>query len=86
MAKGIAADKVRGGLRHALVCPNVTEKTKNKRIAHSERIRAGSLAIVDQPQVARNCILLAFGLQMTCRLSLLLRLFYFPSFSSLCFH
>ena len=34
------------GLRHAVVCPNVTGRTK-KRIAQSKRARAGSLALVD---------------------------------------
>ena len=43
------AQKARVGLRHAavvLVCPNVTERTK-QRIAQSKRARAGSLAMVD---------------------------------------
>ena len=39
------AEKARAGLRHA-VCPNVTGRTK-ERISQSERVRAGSLAIVD---------------------------------------
>ena len=43
MAKWIAAEKVRAGLRHAVLC---TGRTK-ERIAQSKRIRAGSLAIVD---------------------------------------
>ena len=34
------------GLRHAVVCPNVTGRTK-ERIAQSKRARAGSLALVD---------------------------------------
>ena len=34
------------GRRHAMVCPNVTGRTK-KRIAQSKRARAGSLALVD---------------------------------------
>ena len=34
MAKWIAADKTRAGLRHAVVCPNVTGRTK-ERIAQS---------------------------------------------------
>ena len=39
---------------------------------------AGSLAIVDTPQIARTCILRVFGLPMSCcRLSLVLRLFCF---------
>ena len=46
MAKWIAAEKSRAGLRHAVVCPNVTGRTK-ERIAQSKRARAGSLAIVD---------------------------------------
>ena len=46
MAKRIAAEKARTGLRHAVVCPNVTGKTK-ERIAYSKRARAGSLALVD---------------------------------------
>ena len=49
-----AIQKARAGLRHTVVCPNVTGGTKN-RIAHSKRARADSLAIVDQPQVARTC-------------------------------
>ena len=47
MAKWIAADKVGAGLRHAAVCPNVTGRTKD-RMAQSKRVRAGSLAVVDQ--------------------------------------
>ena len=46
MAKWIAAEKVRAGLRHAVVCSNVTGRTKD-RIAQSKYVRAGSLAIVD---------------------------------------
>ena len=46
MAKYIAAEKARAGLRHVVVCPNVTDRTK-ERIARSKRARAGSLAIVD---------------------------------------
>ena len=46
MAKWIAAEKARAGLRHAVVYPNVTGRTK-ERIAQSKRARAGSLAIVD---------------------------------------
>ena len=51
MAKWIAADKARAGLRHVVVCSNVTGRTNN-RIAQSEPVRAGLLAIVDYPQVA----------------------------------
>ena len=41
-----------------MVCPNVTGRTKEK-IAQSKRARAGSLTLVDYPQVARTCILRA---------------------------
>ena len=46
MAKWIAAEKVRAGLWHAVVRPNVTGRTK-ERIAQSKRARPGLLAIVD---------------------------------------
>ena len=46
MAKWIAAEKNKAGLRHAVVCPNVTGRTK-ERIAQSKRACAGSLALVD---------------------------------------
>ena len=46
MAKWIAAKKTRAGLRHGVVCLNVTGNTK-ERIAQSKRARAGSLALVD---------------------------------------
>ena len=46
MVKWIAAAKTRAGLRHAVVCPNVTGRTK-ERMAQSKRTRAGSLALVD---------------------------------------
>ena len=46
MAKGIVAKKTKTGLRHAVVWPNVTGRTK-KRIAQNKRARAGSLALVD---------------------------------------
>ena len=46
MVKWIAAEKARAGLRHLLVCPNVTGRTKGK-IVQSKRAHAGSLAIVD---------------------------------------
>ena len=46
MAKWIAIKKAGTGLQHAVVCPNVTGKTKD-RIARSKRARAGSLALVD---------------------------------------
>ena len=46
MAKWIAAEKARAGLRQAAVCQNVTGRTK-ERISLSKRVRAGSLAFVD---------------------------------------
>ena len=46
MAKWIVAEKTKAGLRHAVVCPNVRGRTK-ERIAQSKRARAGSLALVD---------------------------------------
>ena len=46
MAKWIAAERAGAGLRHAVVCPNVTGRAK-ERIVQSKRARAGSLAIVD---------------------------------------
>ena len=46
MAKWVAADKVSAGLRHKLICPNVTGRTK-ERIAQNKHARAGSLAIFD---------------------------------------
>ena len=46
MVKLIAAEKARARLRHAVVCPNVTGRTK-ERITQSKRARAGSLAILD---------------------------------------
>ena len=46
MAKWIAAEKAKAGLRHAAICPNVTGRTK-ERIAQSKRARTGSFALVD---------------------------------------
>ena len=46
MAKWVVAEKNKAGLQYAVVCPNVTGRTK-KRIAQSKRARAGSLALVD---------------------------------------
>ena len=40
------AEEAKAGLRHAVVCPNVTRRTKD-RIAQSKRARAGLLALVD---------------------------------------
>ena len=46
MAKWIVAEKTKAGLRHAVLCPNVTGRTK-ERIDQSKRARAGSIALVD---------------------------------------
>ena len=46
MEKCIAAEKVRAGLRHADVCPNVTGRAK-ERIGQIKHVRSGSFAIVD---------------------------------------
>ena len=46
IAKWIDAEETRARLRHAVVCLNVTGRTK-ERIAQSKRARAGSLALVD---------------------------------------
>ena len=46
MGKLIAAEEARAGLRHAVVCPNVTGRIKEM-VAQSKRARAGSLALVD---------------------------------------
>ena len=57
------------------------------RIAQSKHPHAGSLAIVDKPQVARTCILRAFGLQIDIILSLSGVTFvcFVVSFSFVCF-
>ena len=47
MAKWIVAKKVRAGLRHTVVCPNVTGRSKERIAQQSKRARVGSLAIVD---------------------------------------
>ena len=46
MAKWTAAEGARAGLRHAVLCPNVTGRAK-ERIAQSKRARVGLLALVD---------------------------------------
>ena len=78
MAEWVAAVKARAGLWYAVVCPNVTGRTK-ERIAQSKRARDGSLAIVDKPQVARIYTIRAFlvCLPMSYCLSLVLPLFCF---------
>ena len=46
MGKWIVSEKNKSGLRHSVVCPNVTGRTK-ERIAQSKQACAGSLAFVD---------------------------------------
>ena len=46
IAKLIVTEKARAGLRHAVVCPIVTRRAK-ERIAQSKRARVGSLDLVD---------------------------------------
>ena len=46
MAKWIVAEKAKAGLRHEVVCPNVTVRTE-ERIAQGKRARASALARVD---------------------------------------
>ena len=66
MAKWVAGEEIRAGLRHAVVYPNGTGRIKD-RIVQSKCVRAGSLAKVDYPQVARTlyppCVFL-----LVCRL------------------
>ena len=54
-AKYIAAEKLKAELRHTVVCmPEHEAKDQSK------RARADSLAVVDEPRVARTCILRRF--------------------------
>ena len=76
MVKWVAVEKVRAGLRHAVVCPNVTGRTK-ERIAQRTSTHVGSLALVDSPRTAQTCILRADVVRC---LSLELRLFCFRVF------
>ena len=46
MTKWIAAERTRAALRHAVICPNVTGRTK-ERVAQSKRARVGLLATVN---------------------------------------
>ena len=54
MAKWIVADKIKAGVLHAVVCPNVTGRTK-KMIAQSKRARASSLALVPSGRLVCRC-------------------------------
>ena len=79
MTKWIAAGKASDGLRYAVVCPNMTGRIKES-IAHSKRACAGSLAIVDEPQVARTCILRADAVLSASGVTFVLLLFRFCLF------
>ena len=46
VTKWIAASRARAALRHAVVSPNVTGRTK-ERVAQSKRARTGLLATID---------------------------------------
>ena len=46
MTKWITAERARAALRHVVICPNVTRRTK-ERVAQSKRARTGLLATVD---------------------------------------
>ena len=46
MAKWIAAEEARAGLRHTVVCPNVTGRIEDG-IAQSKQVRTGSFVLVD---------------------------------------
>ena len=76
MAKWVAAEKVRAGPRHAVVCPNVTGRTKN-RIAQNKRSCAGLLDVVDYIHMWRE--LVSSG-RMSCCLSLFFFFVFFLSF------
>ena len=52
--------------RNAVIYPNVTRRTNERKAQSKQRTRAGSLAIVDKPQVTRVCIPRAF-LACKCR-------------------
>ena len=46
ISKWIVTENIKAGLRHAVVCPNETGRTK-ERMAQSKRARIGSLALVN---------------------------------------
>ena len=58
MAKWIVAEKARAGIRHAVMCPIMMGRMK-ERIPQSKRARFSSLAIVEYPQVVQTCTLRA---------------------------
>ena len=82
----VKMDRCRKSQCWTTACRSMPERDGKERIAQSKRAHAGSLAIDEKPQVARTCILRVFGLQISCRLSLMLLfvLFLFR-FRSFCF-
>ena len=53
--RSLHAEKARAGLQHAVICPNVTGRIK-ERIAQSKRARDGSLATVDYGHTWRELV------------------------------
>ena len=49
-------DRSRESQGWTTACSSMSERRTKEKIAQSKRARAGSLAIVDKPQVARTCI------------------------------
>ena len=76
MAKGITAENARARLRHAVGCPNMMGRSKD-RIAQNKRARASSLAILDKPQMVGTCIFRAIFLPIPFCVSLALFFFVF---------
>ena len=77
MAKWIAGEKPKAGLRYAVVCLNVTGRTQD-RIVQNRPVCRGSLAKVDKRQVPRTCILRVVRKCHAC--SLFLALLFFVLF------
>ena len=80
MANWIVAEKTKAGLRHAVVCPNVTGRTK-KRIAQRKR---GSMLVRSPLLTSHKWRELVSSERLVCRchgvFSLVLRFFCFASF------
>ena len=84
MAKWIAAEKTKAELRHAVVCPNVTGRTK-ERIAQSKRARAGCSPMLTSHKwrelvPSGRLVCRCHDVFLWCSVC-----FCFASFSSLCF-
>ena len=85
MAEWTAQEKVRAGLWHAAVCPNVTERAK-ERIVQSTRTLAGSFAIVLISHKCRELGILQTFLFFWFVEAMLHFSGVFVSFLSFCFH